>query len=752
MLEFEPSRGETGASLASLRAMIARVERAAPQMVFREVSRQIRALTGYDRVMVYRFDEDGAGEVVAESAGGELSSFLGLRYPASDIPAQARALYERNYLRIISDVDADPVPIFSSVSTEGQPLDLSMSILRSVSPMHLEYLSNMGVKSSMSLSILQGGRLWGLIACHHYGRTYHLGLEIRSTAELFGQMFSYLLETRHRTEEAAHEANAVALHNRIASAFAELNNSLADVPKFLSGVANYIASEGVGAYHSGMITLIGLTPTPEEFLQLVKFLNKTASGRVFSTHCLGEVFLPASDYVMRAAGILSIPISRVPRDYVVFFRREIVKSVTWAGEPVKRESLGRHGVRLTPRKSFEAWQEIVRGRSEHWTKLELRAAEALRVTLVELVVRMSEAAQASRSGIEQRQEILIAELNHRVRNILGLVRGLITQSAATAGDLRMFVDRLEDRIRSLAKAHDLLTSTNWLPASLHALLRTEVDAYAQAQGRVVLRGPDVVLQPKAFSAMALVVHELVTNALKYGALTVSTGQIVVETSVTETSNVIVVWRETGGPIVTQPTRRGFGTTILEQAIPFEVNGESTLSFTSSGFVLEMLLPATAAHGVSAGHDADHALAESSQNGADEKGLEALLHTSLVVEDNLFIAIDAEDLLRKLGAHKVDIARSVQDALALIDKCRYSFALLDVNLAPNTSLPVARTLQAKNIPFAFGTGYGETLTMTGILTDVPVITKPYHRAGLAKTLRSLLPANQSASSMPPGLRV
>lgn len=201
-----------------------------------------------------------------------------------------------------------------------------------------------------------------------------------------------------------------------------------------------------------------------------------------------------------------------------------------------------------------------------------------------------------------------------------------------------------------------------------------------------------------------------------------------------------------------PTRRGFGTTILEQAIPFELNGESTPSFTSTGFVLEMLLPAAYAHSVSARNRADDALAEHPQNQADEKGLETLLRTSLVVEDNLFIAIDAEDLLRKLGAHKVDIARSVKDALALIDKCRYSFALLDVNLAPNTSLPVARTLQARNIPFAFGTGYGETLTMPGILTDVPVVVKPYHRAGLAKTLKSLLPADQPASSMPPGRTV
>jgi two-component sensor histidine kinase/CheY-like chemotaxis protein len=384
----------------------------------------------------------------------------------------------------------------------------------------------------------------------------------------------------------------------------------------------------------------------------------------------------------------------------------------------------------------------VQGQSKQWNKLELRAAEALRVTLVELIVRMSEATGASRSGIEQRQEILIAELNHRVRNILGLVRGLVTQSAATASDLRVFVDGLEDRIRSLARANDLLTSTNWRPSSLHALLRTELEPYAQAQGSVALRGPDVMLQPKAFSAMALVLHELVTNARKYGALTMPTGRILVETSVTEISNVMVVWRETGGPTVVPPTRRGFGTTIIEQAIPFEVNGESTPSYLPNGFVLEMLLPAAVANIIPTGPFAAVPALERAQSRADEKAIETLLQNTLVVEDNLFIAIDAEDLLRKLGAIKVDIARSVPEALALIGQGNYTFALLDVNLAPDTSMPVARSLQAKNIPFAFGTGYGEALTLTGIMSEVPIIAKPYHRSVLAEFLKRFLPARDS----------
>ena len=168
-MEFEPSGEQPMSPLAVLRAMTMRVERQTSlASIYREVARQVRGLTGFDRVMVYRFDDDGAGEVVAEAANHGLAPFLGLRYPASDIPAQARALYERNYLRIIADVDAPAIPIVPALSPEGAALDLTMSTLRSVSPIHLEYLRNMGVGASMSISIIVDGELWGLIACHHY--------------------------------------------------------------------------------------------------------------------------------------------------------------------------------------------------------------------------------------------------------------------------------------------------------------------------------------------------------------------------------------------------------------------------------------------------------------------------------------------------------------------------------------------------------------------------------------------------------
>lgn len=745
VIEFESATGQRHAPLSVLRSMLARVERqTAFRSVYREAARQIRALTGFDRVMVYRFADDGTGEVVAESADSELPPFLGLRYPASDIPVQARALYRRNYLRIIADVDAEPVPILPATVPEGDQLDLSMSGLRSVSPIHLEYLRNMGVRASMSISILQRGELWGLIACHHR-KPIRLDLETRSTAELFGQMFSYLLESREREDDSAYERRMRAIHDQIATAFAAPEKSLINIPEFLTGVADYLPSDGVGIYHGGEISLSGTTPTRDEFLQLVRFLNKTASGRVFATHHLSEQFPPAADYPMRAAGMLSIPISRAPRDYVVFFRREVEKTINWAGEPAKPALVGPHGVRLTPRKSFDAWRESVLNQSEKWNARELRAAEALRVTLIELVLRIADSAQAQRATAEQSQEILIAELNHRVRNILGLVRGLVSQSAATATDIRHLVESLDQRIRSLGRAHDILTSGDWKSNSLHALLRAEIETYGPFEGRVVLKGPDVLLQPRAFTPMTLVVHELVTNARKYGALAALGGQIAVTTSTDELSNVTVAWRETGGPVVSAPLRRGFGSTILEQIIPFELNGSSSPRFLPEGYCLDLVLPASFAHCVLPGNEKTEAKATSQNINVDQSTLAPLLHTCLLVEDNLFIAIDAEDMLQALGAGIVVLAKSVPEALIALEKLKFTFALLDINLGAENSLPIARQLQASGVPFAFGTGYSRGMAMGELFAQVPIVPKPYHRAKMIAALMRLVGSGQVAPS-------
>ncbi len=542
IMEFEPADAQEPAALLTLRTVFNSLERRVNQRdLCRDAARKVRALTGFDRVMIYRFDEDGSGEVVAESAVNGLAPFLGLRYPAADVPAQARTLYERNILRIIVDVDAAPVAIAPVLSPEGMPLDLSMSVLRSVSPIHLEYLRNMGVRSSMSISILRGGRLWGLIACHH-GTPNHVGYQRRSVAELFGQMFSYLLEVRSREEDRLQDEQARDILHRLASAFASPNELLTQLPEALASMTGYIAADGIATYQAGDITLTRVTPTKEEFLQIVRFRNKTTAGRVYATHCLKDVAFPSAADFYHARGRpvvgADFPHSRVIIWF--FFRREVVRTVTWAGDPTKVATPGPNGIRLTPRKSFEAWQETVRDQSERWSARDTRAAEALRVTLIELVLRVTDSAQAERTGAMRRNELLIAELNHRVRNILGLVRGIISQSALHTDDTETLVDGVSDRIRSLARAFDLLSNTNWQPASMHELMRTEIDAFDQPLARIIMTGPDVMLQPKAFAAMALVSHELFTNARKHGALSVPSGQITIESTTKPDGNVSIV--------------------------------------------------------------------------------------------------------------------------------------------------------------------------------------------------------------------
>lgn len=728
VIEAEPSATEHLSAGNLVRTMVARLQHTIDfDPLCREATRQMRALTGFDRVMVYRFAPDGSGEVVAEAVRSGLDRYLGLHYPASDIPKQARALYERNWLRIIADVDAPIIPVVPARDPVGEPLDLSLSTLRTVSPIHLEYLRNMGVAASLSVSILRNGRLWGLFACHHT-EPRHISLERRTAAELFGQMFSWILESREREVVAAQEALSRETHNRLLSAMASGGAGLDGLADFAEDLSGIVACDGLGLWVNGVITLQGMTPTREEFTGLVRFLNRTAASQVYTTDEIGRFHEPGRDFTEQAAGMLAVPVSRTPRDFLVFFRKEVARTVTWAGNPEKPANPGPNGIRLTPRKSFEAWQEVVRGRSLPWSDAEARTAEALRITLLEVILRLSDSAERERREAQERQELLIAELNHRVRNILNLIRGVVTQSRASAADAENFTALVGDRIQALARAHDQVTSANWGPGSLAELLAVEAAAYLGAKaGRVVLDGVDVLLEPQAFTTMALVVHELVTNSAKYGALSDSAGRIHVRWERDGFDGLVVQWAETGGPAVTAPGRRGFGSTIIERSIPYELNGEAEVRYALTGLTARFMIPAAFVRA------APPRAARPAR--PEESAPIALSGTVLVVEDNMIIALEAEEVLTAMGADTVDMAASVREALRLIDASPPDRALLDVNLGSETSVAVAHRLAQLGIPFAFATGYGESFKVPPELGDVPVVKKPYGADSLRRAFGS-----------------
>lgn len=734
VIEAEPSVIEPGLNSGELvRLMLGRVRKTASvQELAQESARQMKVLTGFDRVMVYRFHPDDSGEVVAEVASGGLEPFLGLHYPASDIPRQARILYQRNWVRIIADVNAKPALLNSAPSHSAALLDLSMSVLRSVSPIHIEYLQNMGVAASMSVSILRDGALWGLFACHHYSPR-HISFERRTAAELFGQMFSWILENREREADITYESHAHQIQERLMEVAASHAHSSGAIADFTADYRKMIACDGIAVWSDGHMTLSGQTPSEAEVMDLIAFINRTTPGRICASAEIAKVYAAGASFRDGTAGFLAIPISRTPRDCLIFFRREIVRSVKWAGDPNKAYTSGPLGPQLTPRKSFERWQEIVRGQSAPWSAADLRIAEGLRITLLEVILQLADLAARERRAAQERQELMIAELNHRVRNILSLVRGLVTQSKNSATSLEDFASVLGGRIQALARAHDQITSLSWAPVALRSLVESEAGAYLGSRaGRVHMGGPDVALDPKAFATLALVVHEMMTNSAKYGALADSAGQVEVAWRLDQGGRLIIEWTESGGPPVKPPSRRGFGTTLIERSIPFDLNGDAELRFDLLGVRARFVVPANYVQPM-------RPVAKSVQADEGKPERANLTGTALVVEDNLIIAMSAEVILLELGARHVETAASVAEALKSIERIKPSFALLDLNLGGENSIAVGKKLAELKVPFLFATGYGERAPIPAELGFAPVIQKPYTRDTIERALTHLVPA-------------
>ncbi|WP_421997747.1 HWE histidine kinase domain-containing protein [Reyranella sp.] len=714
---------------ATITGMMAGLAQADSDRVFyRMAARNMRALTGFDRVMIYRFDQDGSGEVIAESANAGLESYLGLHYPASDIPRQARALYERNWLRIIPDINAETSPVEPTLDAEGRPIDLSMSILRSVSTIHIEYLRNMGVQASMSVSILRQGRLWGLFACHHYA-THHVGFARRTASELFGQMFSLMMESRERESESAYEARAQRLHQRLIAAMASEASRFESIVAQLDGIADLLTCDGVGLWTDGQATLKDRTPSAPQFAELVAHLDTKDITEVYAQHDIGAEFEPARAYADRAAGMLVVPLSRPARDYLVFFREEAARYVNWAGDPAKPVKVGPLGDRLTPRKSFELWKQAVRGQSLPWKPVEVRIAENLRVSLLEVILSLTSQTAIERKRAQERQELLIAELNHRVRNILGLIRGVLSQSRDTTDNVEAFTKVVGGRVQALARAHDQVTAEHWGPARFKALVMAEAGAYlGQNASRVEVEGPDALIEPQAFTTVALIMHEMVTNSAKYGALSDNRGRVGIATHFDAAGRYWIVWREEGGPPVKPPTRHGFGSVVIERSMVHDLQGEARVEFAPAGVQAEFVVPASF---VSVPKEAP--AGERPTRAEVARPPHAVPADVLVVEDNMIIALDTEGMIRGLGVASVRVASSRMAALSLVQERRPDFAFLDVNLGAETSFEVAEELLRRGVPFAFTSGYGEQAAFPPEMSGIPRVTKPYTSESLREHL-------------------
>ena len=684
---------------------------------------KLRAQTGYDRVMAYRFLPDGAGEVIAESRASHMDSFLGLRFPATDIPQRARTLYAETPIRVIADVNAEDVPILG-LDPSAEPLDLSLAVLRGTADMHIRYLQNMGVKGTLTVPITVNGKLWGLFAAHRMSAGAP-DPEMLMAAELSGKVLS-LVVVQHasqiRHEQHLRSCASIANHLFVA-ADSELSISTY-WQRNQARLTEMISSDGFAYVVADRVELFGSTPDVQG-VRAVLDLASSQSERVVFFDDLTARFPDAG--LGETAGALAIKLSENAKASLVFFRDEVVRQVTWAGVPQKEITTAASGPILTPRNSFAQYSEAVKGRSDEWTSDDLEVAAALGDALSQALETQSELKEN-----RHRLGLLVRELNHRVRNILTLVQSLSHNTKGSATSIEGFAKALEQRIVALAGAHDLLTRDEMRGARLDQIASLELRPYLDGETEAAsLSGPEVMLNADVSPILALVLHELTTNAVKYGALSTPEGRVSLSWKRTEGS-LEIEWRETGGPPVSHPTREGFGRSIIESAIPYEFNGEAEAIFDPGGLVARFRLSEKEFESVvpmqaDLGDPAPQSVSRDRTR---------LLDRGLIVEDSFVIAGEMKRWLSSFGFQEVMAVPSVAEALSLLDAGSFDFCLLDVNLRGEMSKKIAERLVQAGIPFIFSSGYGSAGREICDCFEAPFLTKPVELDELREELNKM----------------
>ena len=497
------------------------------------VVQEVRQITGFERVVLYRFDDDGHGTVEAEDKEASLDPYLGLRYPASDIPQQARQLYLQNWLRIIPEARYTPARLVPLLRPQtGAPLDLSFSVLRSVSPIHLEYMANMGVRAAMSISLIVRGRLWGLISCANHSGPRRVPYQLRSACEMIGRLTSLQLGAVAEREAGALRDGRRETVQRLVEAMRHADAGAPLLESLLGSAEDLCAAvgaSGAAVVRGEQALTCGRAPQRELVVGISRFLD---SREPLATDSLPALFPPAAAATAVASGVLSFSLPGAPPARLLWFRPEMIQTVTWGGDPRKPVAVD-PALRLRPRASFEAWKEEVRSKSLPWTATDVETAQDLRRYAVELdlerqVVREQRAVRA--------RDDLVAVVSHDLKNPLGLIATqasiflrILTPADEASGRLRAGVERIQRAVeRMSALIHDLLDLAK-IEAGRFSLRRQPEDVRDMMEEALLILRPladakritveDEILGSNAVSAdrerIYQVLSNLIGNAVKF---------------------------------------------------------------------------------------------------------------------------------------------------------------------------------------------------------------------------------------------
>jgi light-regulated signal transduction histidine kinase (bacteriophytochrome) len=526
-IEQSSQAAQLGVELISrLDAASAALERApTPRAVLERAADAFRELTGFDRIMIYRFLDDEAGQVVAESRSFEVESFQNHHFPASDIPRQARALYLRNPVRVIPDSRYEPQPLRPAAAT---PLDMSDCGLRSVSPVHLQYLRNMDVRASASVSIIVDDELWGLVACHS-ARPQLLPFELRMAAVNLARVLARQLKAKGDAELYRDRVRLRQLEDELVGRLSydrPLSEALAERSREL---VELVDADGLAIVGRDGMYRFGVTPPEAGIRRLAEWVAGQPGLRPVATHALPAAFADADAWRTEASGLLGVHLQGERPLSLLWFRAEIVETVRWAGNPATAVKSGPSG-QLTPRASFEAWSETVRGRSRRWAPSQTESAARLRDALMDFAAvsqlrdlnRSLQASLSERDLRLEQQEFLIREVNHRVQNSLTLVSSFLGLQARRAGaEAQAQLLEARRRVRAVSMVHsrlyraengssiDLARYASELIADLGSSMGTDWSAELETD-----LSPVSVEAGRAVT-IGLVLTELIINAQKY---------------------------------------------------------------------------------------------------------------------------------------------------------------------------------------------------------------------------------------------
>jgi len=403
LLELEPSQSEQSSNSLKfyhlVKGSVNKMGNAASlQDMCQIIVKEVQKLTGFDRVIIYQFDTEQAGKVIAEEKLENLSPYLGLRYPDSDIPDQAKQLYTLNRLRLIPNVNSEPIELVPAHNPlTNKCLDLSYSVLRSVSPCHFEYLKNMGVTASMSISLIRDNKLWGLIACHHQSPK-HVTYEVRTACEFLGQVMSLELAAKEDNENIDYKIKLKSIQSKFIETIPQEENLMDGLVKDKSNLLNLVSSDGIAICTNGHLSVIGKTPEEADIQNLIEWVETKINNDIFYTDSLPKIYPAAEKFKDVGSGLIALSISQIQKNYILWFRSEVIQTVNWGGNPNEKIEVEQNSVRFSPRKSFELWQETVRCKSLPWKQCEIDAVLDLRNVIVGIVLRKAD--ELARINIE----------------------------------------------------------------------------------------------------------------------------------------------------------------------------------------------------------------------------------------------------------------------------------------------------------------------------------------------------------------